>query len=85
VLHFSGAAGAIQFEDGINPKTIEELQKMGHDVKGPITGLLKRAMFGRGQVITKGAWWSQDDKIVNDPLVWWGGGDPRADSLTIGY
>ncbi|XP_064641150.1 glutathione hydrolase-like YwrD proenzyme [Lineus longissimus] len=80
-----GASGTIQFEDGIDPRTLEELQVMGHDVHGPVKGLQKRALFGRGQVITKGAWWSQSDRIANEPGVWWGGGDPRADSLTIGY
>ena len=71
-------------EKGIQDQVIEELRKMGHKVRGPVSGH-ERALFGRGHVITRGAWWSRDTDIHNDSSVWWAGGDPRADSHSLAY
>lgn len=61
------AGGKVAIEEGMPKKTMDALQKMGHpiyEVKG-----YERAMFGRGQVITRD----------NESGVLCGGSDPRAD------
>lgn len=71
----SGKAGDVNsdvfFEQGIDPKVVEELGKMGHVVK-MVEGD-SRLMFGRGQIIQK--------KVdpVSGQLVWAAGSDPRGD------
>ncbi|XP_077979526.1 glutathione hydrolase-like YwrD proenzyme [Glandiceps talaboti] len=75
----------ISFEDGMSQTVMQELAAMGHTVEGPVTGWYSRSLFGRGQIITKGAWWldarSEEDKedYYDDPNVYWVGSDPRAD------
>jgi gamma-glutamyltranspeptidase/glutathione hydrolase len=59
--------GKVYLEDGVPGATGETLQRMGHEVVAGITGL-KRAMFGRGQVIRRDV----DGRLV-------AGSDPRAD------
>jgi len=64
----------IGFEEGISATIIADLQKMGHNVNGPIVSH-NRAFFGRGQIITR-------DAITK---VLCGASDPRADGLAAGY
>jgi len=60
----------IALEEGISLRTISQLADMGHVVK-PISGM-KRALFGRGQIILK----NQDGVLV-------AGSDPRADGCAM--
>ena len=55
-------------------------------MEGPVKGHA-RAVFGRGHVITKGAWWMPKDQEVacNEKDVLWAGSDPRTDGLALGY
>ncbi|MBW0491842.1 hypothetical protein O181_031557 [Austropuccinia psidii MF-1] len=58
-------------EEGIDTSVVEQLAKMGHDVK-VVTGH-NRGLFGRGQIIQK-------LRSKNyDKLVWAAASDPRAD------
>ena len=54
---------------------------MGHNVAGPVIGW-DRALFGRGQVISRGAWWGEDG--CGD-CVYWSGSDARADGQVAAY
>ena len=77
--------GAVHVEEGIPLSTVEELRAMGHDVVGPVSGH-QRALFGRGHVITRGAWWAGEElDVVDDRAVLWSGTDSRADGLAVGY
>ena len=61
------------------------MRKKGHEVDGPRDGH-QRALFGRGHVITKGAWWREEGVgIVDEKDAWWAGADPRADGVSVGY
>ena len=71
-------------EEGITDTVIEELRYKGHSVDGPVSGHA-RALFGRGHVITKGAWWSQSQDIYKGTEMLWAGTDPRVDGLAAGY
>lgn len=81
-----GAVGGISLEDGISEDVIQQLQILGHQISGPIKGY-NRSIFGRGHVITKGAWWSTNTQthIANDESVLWAGSDPRSDGMAAGY
>lgn len=77
----------LSLEEGISREVAEELKKRGHDVTFPVRGY-PRSLFGRGQVITQGAWWDQDsaNQIVSRSSdVYWAGTDPRADGVALGY
>ena len=77
--------GSIAFEDGITKEVIDELKHKGHDVNGPLQEH-QRALFGRGHVITRGAWWRDEGAgIEDDSGVWWAGADPRADGISVGF
>lgn len=78
--------GSVSLEDGIGQSVIDGLAAMGHETIGPVTGA-GRSLFGWGQVITRGAWWSPPSNvnIVDDPRVLWVGVDPRSDGAAIGY
>lgn len=83
--NFSGPLGSVSLEEGIDPMVMETLRQWGHDVEGPVSGHA-RALFGRGHVITKGAWFSQNSEDVSDdPRCWWAGADPRSDGQAVGY
>jgi len=67
------AGGSVAIEEGIPAQTVTRLERLGHKatvVRGPA-----RAMFGRGQIITR------------DPVtgVLCGGSDPRADGCAMGF
>ena len=75
----------MQLEEGIPESVVKDLKSRGHQVQGPVTGH-RRAVFGRGHVISRGAWWAGDQQgIENDPSVLWAGSDPRADGRAVGY
>ncbi|KAK6187450.1 hypothetical protein SNE40_005477 [Patella caerulea] len=76
-----GLSGDCAVEEGISEETIAKLKSMGHKITGPVKGY-ERSMFGRGQVISKGNWWCHGSSSTD---TWWGGCDPRADSVAIGY
>lgn len=61
------AGGKVAIEEGMPVETIDKLKKMGHPIY-EVTGY-ERALFGRGQVITRD----------NESGVLCGGSDPRAD------
>ncbi len=64
---------------------IDGLKAKGHKVIGNICGH-ERALFGRGHIITPGAWWRGDrQNIEDDTSVLWAGSDPRADGLALAY
>jgi gamma-glutamyltranspeptidase / glutathione hydrolase len=69
----AAANGVVSLEDGISPEAVEQLEKMGHPIKGVITGYM-RALFGRGQIIRR-----ESDGVL------WAGSDPRADGCAMGY
>lgn len=73
------ANGEVAFEDGFDPKVIEQLERMGHKVFKPRGGYtisgFHRMLFGRAQIITR-------DRKTG---VLCGGSDGRADGLAIGY
>ena len=75
----------VDFEDGFPSETIATLRSMGHDI-GVLSGH-QRAKFGRGQVITRGTWWSKtvDGEISKQSNVYWAGSDPRADGIVATY
>ncbi len=61
------AGGRVAIEEGMPKETLDALQKMGHPIY-EVSGY-NRALFGRGQVITRD----------NESGVLCGGSDPRAD------
>ncbi|MEW5872683.1 MAG: gamma-glutamyltransferase family protein [Chloroflexota bacterium] len=67
------AGGAVALEEGIPVDVMSSLSEMGHTVE-PVSGL-RRALFGRGQVILREA----------ETGVLWGGSDPRADGCAMTY
>ena len=75
-------------EEGIDESVVQALERKGHKIQ-LIQGH-DRAMFGRGQVITRGAWWAdglgqaEADRDAA-PLVYWAGSDPRADGQAAGF
>jgi hypothetical protein len=73
-------------EEGIRPEVVLELKNMGHVITDSVSGA-QRARLGRGQVITRGAWWdrSQNHAVCNDCNVYWAGSDLRADGIVAGY
>ncbi len=63
------SGGRVAIEEGMPKETISALQKMGHPIYE--VGGYERALFGRGQVITRD----------NESGVLCGGSDPRADGV----
>jgi gamma-glutamyltranspeptidase/glutathione hydrolase len=65
----------VLLEEGLaDEEAVAALRAMGHVVEGPVPGHA-RAVFGRGQVITR-------DKGSG---VLCGGSDPRGDGLALGW
>ena len=84
-ITFRGPVGAISMEQGIPQDVLDGLRSLGHSIDGPVQGF-SRSIFGRGHVITRGAWWAQDEtNIDKDNTIWWVGSDGRADGLALGY
>ena len=82
----SGSDGPVSVEEGVSNEVIDELRRMGHDVRGPLLGH-ERALFGRGQIIrsipqTCSNVCGERKGLRN---VWWSGSDGRADGMAIGY
>ncbi len=71
------ATGSVSLEDGISENVIEDLEKMGHDINGPVCGY-DRTLFGKGQVL-------HIQKDESGQKVIWAGSDPRGDGCAIGY
>lgn len=63
------AVTIVALEEGIEKDTVEDLRKIGHNVKYVIG--YDRALFGRAQIIKK--------EIKGDRFVYHGGSDPRSD------
>lgn len=63
----------IYLEDGIDPKVVQELREIGHNVE-QLTGN-RRSMFGRGQIIRQ----HFDDGV----MVWSGASDLRGDGASV--
>ncbi|KAL7867411.1 hypothetical protein AOLI_G00152250 [Acnodon oligacanthus] len=75
----------LNLEDGVEHRVAEDLRGRGHVVHWPIEGQ-ERAQFGRGQVISVGAWWNPtNEKPEGSERVLWAGSDPRADGCALGY
>ena len=79
-----GPVGCISLEEGILPEVVEGLRRKGHEVEGSVSGH-DRALFGRGHVITKGAWWDSNARVYKGNNVLWAGSDPRIDGMALGY
>ncbi|KAK7507214.1 hypothetical protein BaRGS_00001149 [Batillaria attramentaria] len=79
-----GNLGSVVVEQGIQPDVIQKLRDMGHNVTEVASGH-GRAILGRGQVITRGAWWDRSGSVCRQPSVYWAGSDPRADGIVAGY
>ncbi|KAL5017441.1 hypothetical protein ScPMuIL_007030 [Solemya velum] len=75
-----GSLNDVFIEDGVSREVIDGLRQLGHAVTGPVSGF-DRKVFGRGQVITKGNWFSGGS--TQD--IYWAGSDLRADGVAIGY
>ena len=73
-IEADSAGGRVALEEGMPKETLDALQKMGHPVY-EVSGY-ERALFGRGQVILRGA----------ETGVLCAGSDPRADgcAMTLG-
>ncbi|MCC7360555.1 MAG: gamma-glutamyltransferase family protein [Anaerolineales bacterium] len=67
------AGGAVAMEAGLPAELAAGLRALGHPLRGEVSGWA-RAMFGRGQIIRRGA-----DGVL------WGGSDPRADGAVAGW
>lgn len=71
------AIGPVSLEEGISENVIEDLEKLGHAINGPVFGF-DRSLFGRGQILE-----IRRDKEGQDVI--WAGSDPRGDGCAIGY
>ena len=68
------ASGIVLLEQGLPPVVAGQLALMGHQVIPEVTGPLRNAKFGLGQIIRR------------DPNgVLWGGSDPRGDGCAMGF
>lgn len=73
---------SVQLEEGIPNSTLTSLQSLGHDAH--LVSGLRRSIFGRGQIISKGdRWWNKPSS--QKPLLYWAGSDPRADGQVAAY
>ncbi len=65
--------GTVALEEGLPADLVAGLHARGHHLN-PQVGGLARAQFGRGQIIWRDDWGTL-----------WGGSDPRADGLALGF
>ncbi|XP_022093569.1 uncharacterized protein LOC110980857 [Acanthaster planci] len=77
----SGFTGNVCLEEGFGDDVIHELRSKGHNVVGPVKGWDRR-VFGRGQVIARGNWFSAT-KPGGKSLH--AGSDFRGDGEPVGY
>ncbi|XP_078061542.1 glutathione hydrolase-like YwrD proenzyme isoform X2 [Mustelus asterias] len=82
----SDSTWKLSLEEGIHQSASQELIARGHNVHWPVSGH-DRSLFGRGQIITKGAWWDLQLALTAEDgqEVLWAGSDPRADGCAIGF
>ena len=66
----------VYIEDGAPDKTVDELTKLGHNMR--MTKGWDRIMFGRAQIIL-----NKKDGLGN--RVFWSGSESRADGCAMGY
>ena len=66
----------VHIEDGVPEETVDELTKLGHDVR--LTTGWDRIMFGRAQIIL-----NKKDRQGNRVL--WSGSESRTDGCAMGY
>uniref|UniRef100_A0A7R9XNL0 Gamma-glutamyltransferase n=1 Tax=Polyblepharides amylifera TaxID=1486889 RepID=A0A7R9XNL0_9CHLO len=68
------ATSQVSLEEGFSADVVDEFEAFGHNVRWPVANH-ERELFGRGQIIAR------------DPTtgVLWGGSDPRADGLAMGW
>ena len=75
----------VSVEEGISDDVIDQLKNKGHVIDGPLRGW-DRSLFGRGHVVTRGAWWRrQSSELHDDRATWWAGSDGRTDGVALGY
>ncbi|HEX2914211.1 MAG TPA: gamma-glutamyltransferase [Chloroflexia bacterium] len=68
------AGGKVMLENGVPPAVVHKLAMMGHFLVPEVSGWMRNAKFGLGQIIRR------------DPDgVLWGGSDPRADGCAMGF
>lgn len=72
----------INIEEGIAEAVKKKLENLGHNVM-MVSGH-DRALFGRGQTISRGSsWWRSSGN--NTETVYWAGSDPRSDGLVAAF
>ncbi|XP_038063449.1 glutathione hydrolase-like YwrD proenzyme [Patiria miniata] len=81
VVEQDGLTGKVFLEEGFSDDIIQELRTMGHNVVGPVKGWDRR-IFGRGQVITVGDWYTARDSVGKSLYA---GSDFRGDGSPVGY
>ncbi|RUS91016.1 hypothetical protein EGW08_001233 [Elysia chlorotica] len=85
---------SLSLEEGIPESVKQSLATLGHNVE--IVSGHERALFGRGQVISRGSsWWQFSDTggegginyrgVTSKEVVYWAGSDPRADGLVAAF
>lgn len=85
-VHVGSINSKVLLEEGIADDDVQMLRTMGHPVS--IASGYKRSIMGRGQVITRGAWWAKPSggaDVCSDAAVYWAGSDPRADGCVAAY
>ncbi|XP_063236348.1 glutathione hydrolase-like YwrD proenzyme [Bacillus rossius redtenbacheri] len=76
----------VSLEAEVPGAVAKALAAKGHAVSWPVAGY-DRAVFGRGHVITRGAWFASGSRrdVDGDSPVWWAAADPRCDGFPYGY
>ncbi|XP_049956107.1 glutathione hydrolase-like YwrD proenzyme isoform X2 [Schistocerca serialis cubense] len=75
----------VSLESGIQSEVSQQLVQKGHKITWPVTGF-DRGTFGRGHVITRGAWFAgTSTDVYTGADVWWAAADPRCDGYPQTY
>jgi gamma-glutamyltranspeptidase / glutathione hydrolase len=74
-LCLAADSGAVELEEGIPERVLEELRTMGHEVSPSVLRGWQRQLFGKAQIILR-------DRASG---VLWGGSDGRGDGCAMGY